>query len=476
MEFPAEYVSRTNEANSKSTTVFVGIVVNGRLDIDLLRLKAQELVSQWPLLGGTVLTKTSPYTLAKGSHCDFKARTVDVDVSNYIPFDFSVNTADLSSNMPWVSTEPSGVDSIIHFDTISTSELPPKANFTLRVTVLNDSTLLGFRMPHYLADAQSMFDVVKAYCDLIAGRQLPMLVTPPDVEMPLSQLTNIDPQAPSSILSIECLEKVKICAADEVHSLGLWNAIRTAFGVLFAHLAQGLLQSTDFSERYIYLPKDLVCRLQVECQEELERTGLADVKLSKTDVIAAWYLKTAFRNVAGDDGPFDAMHTMNHRFSCDPPKPGSTYLKNSQYAMAIRWSSFKNFQSTSLAQVALAFRMAVMQNKQPSVIKTFHEFYEKHADSILSFGPEGNRIGFLSIYSSWSTFPFYDLDFSGALEKFDVPATSEAGNVAFVHPTIYGPRGINIRPVTIVLKDRNGGFWLKSDLLRSAWKGLIKHE
>ena len=59
MEFPAKHNSRTNEMNSKDTTVFVGLVIRGRLDEKILQKKAQKLVSLWPVLGGHLITTVS---------------------------------------------------------------------------------------------------------------------------------------------------------------------------------------------------------------------------------------------------------------------------------------------------------------------------------------------------------------------------------------------------------------------------------
>ena len=211
------------------------------------------------------------------------------ELSKYFPINFTKEgIRSLNPSVPWISAETGTTDDVIHFDSLSFSNLPPKTNFALRVTILNDATLLGFRIPHYLADGQSMFDVVKAYCDLVADRDILRLVPPPDIQMPLSQLTKSDLDPP--LINV-VPEGVNICTADEVHTIGLWNRITRASGILLRHLTNGLFASRDFSERYIYLPKQLVLCWQSECQRQLEAAGLVEVKLSKLDVIAAWYLK-----------------------------------------------------------------------------------------------------------------------------------------------------------------------------------------
>ena len=131
------------------------------------------------------------------------------------------------------------------------------------------------------------------------------------------------------------------------------------------------------------------------------------------------------------------------------------------------------FHSFELAQVALTFRSAILLNKRVSVMKKYHEFYENNADKSIAFGPVGTRLGFLSIISSWCSFPYYELEFSSGLEKPIGPTKpSRLGEVMFVHPTALGPLRVQIKPVTVVVKDENGGYWLKANLLKSAWKVL----
>lgn len=42
---------------TRDVTTFVGIVVTGVLDAQLLQRKAVELITRWPALGGKIITK-----------------------------------------------------------------------------------------------------------------------------------------------------------------------------------------------------------------------------------------------------------------------------------------------------------------------------------------------------------------------------------------------------------------------------------
>lgn len=55
---PSEpYSGLTNNPITKDSSVFIGIVVRGSLDVDVLKDKATELIAKWPVLGGKLITK-----------------------------------------------------------------------------------------------------------------------------------------------------------------------------------------------------------------------------------------------------------------------------------------------------------------------------------------------------------------------------------------------------------------------------------
>jgi hypothetical protein len=60
---PTDYTPPVGETFSKDTTIFVGLVVHGILDISTLRKGANALIQKCPVLGGQVLRKACPYQL-----------------------------------------------------------------------------------------------------------------------------------------------------------------------------------------------------------------------------------------------------------------------------------------------------------------------------------------------------------------------------------------------------------------------------
>jgi hypothetical protein len=172
--------------------------------------------------------------------------------------------------------------------------MAPENIFALRVTVLTDATLLGFRVPHHLCDGQSTFTVVKAYCDLVSNRPIPKLVPSPDITTPLSTQVEGKDSLPAGI-SMENARFLNPAENLAVGNLYLAQNLGYLMGQGFGRLV-GVVPQTE--ERYIHLSRQLVQRWRDDCQKELERMAKdgelpegAGIELTKNDVITAWYLK-----------------------------------------------------------------------------------------------------------------------------------------------------------------------------------------
>jgi hypothetical protein len=175
----------------------------------------------------------------------------------------------------------------------------------------------------------------------------------------------------------------------------------------------------------------------------------------------------AYTLTPSDDGPIDLCYNFNFRPALKKAEPGTTYLHNSFFNLRTHWPSLREFQKSSLAQIALTVRLVVIRNKQPSSIRTALQFYEAHVADTLSFGA-GTRYSCIPFFSSWTTFDYSGLDLSGALP--DDSRTKDGGKVVFTQPLTALPLGVKMSPYAISLKDGNGGYWLRSALTTSSWK------
>ena len=74
------------------------------------------------------------------------------------------------------SPEISAVDEKFIFD------VPPNPanSFRLRVTLLQDATLLCFGIAHHICDGNDCWEVVKVFCVLLPNKPIPLFALPPD--------------------------------------------------------------------------------------------------------------------------------------------------------------------------------------------------------------------------------------------------------------------------------------------------------
>ncbi|KAI5776256.1 hypothetical protein EDC01DRAFT_715175 [Geopyxis carbonaria] len=473
-KFPDQYSLLTNNNLTKDVTIFVGIVVSGVLNVEILESKAQELVTEWPLLGGKLVTKTVPYSFTTGDALDFKHRSIDLALEEFSPISFLdvEKTQDRPSYRDF-SSGSSG-DELFHFESLKPLNLTVDTLFTLRVTLLKDATLLGFRMPHQLCDGQSVYDVVKAYSHLIAGKPISRIVLPPDVKTPLSALVEGSDSLPENVRKnapfVHPAENFAVGVSPLVKYIG-----HALLGVASAKIGWG----EGERERYIHLPGELVQTWRRECQEELDKAALsgglgdgAGLELTKNDVITAWFLKCAYHKTPADDGPVDLMYNFNYRPALKAPEADTTYLHNSYYNIRTNWPSLREFKEASLARVALAVRLSVVRNKQPSAVRNTLEFWEENIANTIAPGPPGCRLSFLPFFSAWTTFEYNGMDFSAALiNKTEQDSSNMQGKVIFTHPYAALPMGMTVKPFAISLKDGRGGYWLRSNVLKSGWEG-----
>lgn len=164
------------------------------------------------------------------------------------------------------------------------------------------------------------------------------------------------------------------------------------------------------------------------------------------------------------------MYNFSYRFALPPPEPEEVYLKNTYYEVRIHWPSLSTFQTSSLASQAFTIRSAILLSKQPEIIKSNLEFQEQHITEFVAPGGKDMRLAFLPFVSSWTTFEYNGLDFSMAL-KSHKKLDEKEGRVIFTLPRVALPLGIMVDPLAIVLKDGEGGYWLRANLSKQGWEG-----
>lgn len=181
------------------------------------------------------------------------------------------------------------MEGLFHFNSIHPFGLLPPNILAIRVTVLNDATCLGFRVPHFMSDSQTLHDIVAAYTDLLAGTSIQKLVLPPDATVPASTfIEDIAVDLPKGL----SLEDIAFLHTKDVVGVGLLDFVHFVSVWLCRRIMWKLFKGTRSVEKFIHLPKALVSKWRAETQKELDgQDSEIELKLTELDVITSWLLQ-----------------------------------------------------------------------------------------------------------------------------------------------------------------------------------------
>ncbi|KAK6358805.1 hypothetical protein TWF730_008124 [Orbilia blumenaviensis] len=467
VQWPQEYTLKTNEPLAQDCVTFVCLSISGRLNPALLEEKHRELVKHWPVLGGDLVTNKTPYHMTTGSRVDFKYRTVEPKLKDVSPLDFKLTPAEFSGDKPLIRPYRTG-DGILgmadlFFDTLSASNLAVGSLFAIRVTLLQDATILAFKFSHFFVDGEGCYDIIHHYNELLLGGELPKGVPPPGIEKKLSEMITGEDTGQVAAPEHGGWEYIRNWC-----QVGLAGFVRVIAQGIYQEYAVKLGLTEPGVEKHIYLPPKFIQGLQNSCQKEIDQlakeTG-ENFKLSKLDVVNAWWVKKIYSS--SRESLFLSLgYALN--FSNRIPKNfGEKYFQSHYIALYIPLGTVGEVKRESLAQLALKIRKHVTVAKQPSVVKDNLEFLESIQGQKIIPLPKGGESEGAPLFSSWNRFPFEKLQFGAALEPGSAPGL---GKVLFNNSRIILPLNISWKPKVLFFNDSNGGMWCQCMQLSSYWR------
>ncbi|GAD97278.1 predicted protein [Paecilomyces variotii No. 5] len=355
------------------------------------------------------------------------------------------------------SAKSSISDTLFHFDAPSNHASEPI--FALRITSLQDVTLLGFRCLHYIVDSRAMFDIVKAYSALISGNSIATLVFPWDEKHdPMSKLVPVE-ETPSQDPTVGL----------DGYQVGAIPTLLTYFHMLWKWMkgCLGIIEAPEV--RCVYVPHDWVNDIRQHAIKELAqddeaRTIAAD--LTKQDILTAWYLKCSYQNSTPDSRPVSFYYSINWHFTLPPLPYGELCLRHTVYARLIQFNSLQKLQQDSLVQNALTIRQAVIKARTSSEMYRSLKFFESNLTKPVTMGGPGVDLNRTPILSSSTAMPFCELNFRGA------STTGSEAKVIYVQPWVPLPMGLQFAPFCLSTKDGKGGYWLRTTNVPQGWKGF----
>ncbi|KAL4868858.1 hypothetical protein BDV12DRAFT_196838 [Aspergillus spectabilis] len=426
--------------------VNVGLVVDDVLDASILQDKYTQLIELWPQLGGSLLTIFDTRKFQCGSTADFKSRTLNEDLSSFLPFSRPVGSA----TPKILLDDPASTDSKFFFQVSSNLKSISK----LRVTILKNATLLGFSFSHALSDGKSSYDIIRYFCDLLSSKPLPTFILPPDATGErISDLLRDKAPAPASAQP-----------GTETFVSSHLTALKLHAKYMLLRVGEILGLSSKLTYKTVYIPGPWVDEIRKRAQKELESSDEhSAVHLTRNDIIAALYLKMVYNWKKTNDSPVDYIGPINYRGLLEPSKPGTHYMHNSVVFLLCQFSE-RELQTSSIAIVAARIRLATIQYTHPAMIRSEILHFE---DRVLAPAMQdirgGVRWGTL-MATPWTTFNYTSLDFSGASREGRTPS------VVFVNPSVPLTLGDLPSPLAINVKDGAGGYWFRAANSQRGWE------
>ncbi|KAL2835580.1 hypothetical protein BJY01DRAFT_252540 [Aspergillus pseudoustus] len=438
-----------SSAMSLPFMVNIGLVVDDVLDAPILRAKYAQLVNLWPLLGGRLLSKLDMRRFQCGSTVDFAERTVRKDLAWFLPFSWRPG-----SSPRIIFDDMASIDEKFLFAASGSSSSTSK----LRVTILNDATLLCFSFSHALCDGQSAFDIISCYCDLLSEKPIPKFVLPPDATG----------KRISDLVRKATTEPLPSQPEQDIFVTNPLTVLKFQAKYLLLRLGELLGLSPVLTHRTVHLPGTWVDDVRSRAQKELEASGEhLGMHLTRNDIIVALYLKLVYGPKKPNNDPVDYIGPINYRDLLEPSSEPDTYYTHNSITFLLCQFSERELQTESITRVAAKIRMATIRYRHPTSIKREISRFE---DKVLAPAMQDSRGGVkwgIPMLSPWTTFNYTSLDFSGASR-----GQARKPAVVFANPSIPLTLGTLPSPMAINQKDGAGGYWLRGANTQSGWEAF----
>ncbi|KAL2785098.1 hypothetical protein BJX66DRAFT_68174 [Aspergillus keveii] len=435
--------------------VKVGLVVDDILDASVLRSKYAQLVELWPVLGGKLISRFDSRRFQCGSTIDFESRKVAEDLATFLPFSWSGSTSS-----PEVLLEnSSGVDRRFKFSVASTSMTISK----LRVTILNDATLLWFSVCHGLCDGKGLYDIIRYFCDLLSDKPIPKFILPPDATGGrMSDLVRDNQEKKAAETLVQETSNPDTFVSSHLTALKLQLKFTLEMLLSSVGLAQKL------TDRLVYLPGSWVDEVRARAQKELQCSSseFQGVQLTRNDIIAALYLRLVYGARGTSNKPVDYIGPMNYRGLLEALEPDTYYAHNTVILLLCLFSEHE-LQTHSITRVAARIRLATMQYHQPAVVKHELRLLEDKALAPAMRDIRGSIQWGSAMVSPWTTFDYTSLDFSGAVRAYDA---GHVPSVVFVNANVSLMFASFPSPFAITLKNGAGGYWFRGANTKRGWE------
>ncbi|KAI5801298.1 hypothetical protein EDC01DRAFT_516310 [Geopyxis carbonaria] len=346
------YMPRSQAGLMRHAFVQVGLVVAGRLDPTLLEAALRRLVRAWPLLGGVQLMDTTPLRLTCGAeqNIDFATRRIAQSYPQLFERRYRYDPPPVGRG-----------DAEFHWDAAK-ADAPTQSVLALRVTVLDDATLLGWRVSHYIANAAELGEVLRAFALCVDGKEAELKVLTPSPDaveggVPMSQLIIGAEEGE------EEGERRDGVPAEKADDPPTWRLLHLDKSYLY-RIHKEALNANGFRH---------------DPHEEHE-------KLTTNDAIAAWFLSRSMTcpsplplsphvmYLPPSRRPCTLLYPMSYRRMLPPPPEGTTWMGNTQLVMNLKFRSppIYGYAAAEVRRLVLAYRKPAVVVKALKALEEYN--------------------------------------------------------------------------------------------------------
>ncbi|QRW15386.1 hypothetical protein RhiLY_14385 [Ceratobasidium sp. AG-Ba] len=243
--------------------------------------------------------------------------------------------------------------------------------WSLHVTYLKDSTIIGLTFPHIM-DARGYQTLLTGLMQALADRPIPPLLS-------------YDPWL--KILPEALKSSVQVGAAWNVESIQEMQR-----DIVADIEATGPMQT-----RIVYFPAEEVTRLKQKAMADIRKAGYTDVQwVSTSDVLSAWFYQHAFLDLPSDELATRFLCNIDSRKYFPEIFPSSYgYLQNSFFTIATEPQfTVKQLHNMTFGEITRAIHLLVksyaLRKPLMGILKGFHEH---QGDFYISFSPGGHLQG-----------------------------------------------------------------------------------
>ncbi|CAD6891223.1 unnamed protein product [Tilletia controversa] len=493
----------------RETIVLYGFVLDGGLDVEVLKQSWKKLCLKWPVLAGRLRQGEGSFKKSGAAAWEYRIpraqsleAVIEADMAPSRPESLRsvlvnevegkvrdsyafVQGCDLPRDRPTAhfGTRPADTKAKTRSKTmlLFASNAPlsldhlfkeDRPMVTTKITRFEDATTIGIALPHVLCDAAGASEVMNAWSAIVNGEENEIHALPQfgqDFFAPLAP-GGQEAKKESSARELQAQKGFQTPAGWYAYTL--WDTIQ--FGMGFAWDLLWTRPESKMEGRDIFLPSAYLEKLKKEVNEEIAKTTSASKGeaqwVSTSDIVTAIAVRTMCRPDArgpNDERPVSFLYPSNFRWlptpaGCDPfPTP---YLHNGALTISLPEQSIGSIVHTlTLAELALQIRRALVEQTQPEAIRRSLIWRLANRQKLLTFFRPYN---FWLVGTNWRAMKLYDISFHGALESSEAAATSPSS----------GPTGRVLKVWSHVIMDiplRNSFGIVADDPAGGVWVGML---